>query len=83
MSPRRRISFRTGPAKQRGLPLVKSSVELAHNLGRDVVAEGVETNHQRVVLEELNGRYAQGYLFGRPAPVDEIPRTFNEVPPTS
>jgi diguanylate cyclase (GGDEF)-like protein len=48
--------------------LVASIIELARSLHLDVVAEGVETDQQQCVLQELACSHAQGYLFGRPAP---------------
>lgn len=41
-------------------------VEMAHCLGLTVVAEGVELQEQRDVLEELGCDDMQGFLFSRP-----------------
>lgn len=43
--------------------LVKSIVTLAHSLGLDVIAEGVETSKQMAILRSLGCEYGQGYLF--------------------
>jgi EAL domain-containing protein (putative c-di-GMP-specific phosphodiesterase class I) len=48
--------------------LVSSIVELARTLGLEVVAEGVETESQRRVLQDLGCGLAQGYLFAPPRP---------------
>ncbi|MGL5875401.1 MAG: EAL domain-containing protein, partial [Xenococcaceae cyanobacterium] len=45
---------------------VQTIVTLAHNLGMDVVAEGVEDRLQLEKLKELNCEFAQGYLFSKP-----------------
>jgi diguanylate cyclase (GGDEF)-like protein len=45
---------------------VRTIVTLAHSLGMDVVAEGVETNAQLEQLQQLNCEYVQGYLFSKP-----------------
>lgn len=47
--------------------IVKSSIELAHSLKLDVVAEGVETEVERKALLKLGCDYGQGWLFGKPA----------------
>lgn len=47
-------------------------VALGASLGLDVIAEGVETSAQRDALLALGCKLYQGYLFGRPAPVEEV-----------
>ena len=42
-------------------------VSLAHTLHSEVVAEGVETRQELAVLRDLKVRYAQGFLWGKPA----------------
>ncbi len=52
--------------------IVQTIIGMADNLGIEVIAEGVETEEQRAFLE-LHGCLAiQGYLFGRPLPLDEF-----------
>jgi diguanylate cyclase (GGDEF)-like protein len=48
---------------------VKALVDLVHTLDLKVVAEGVETEQQARLLAEMSCDFAQGYFFGRPAPV--------------
>jgi len=48
--------------------IVEALTGLAHGLGVDLVAEGVETEQQRALLAEVGCQHAQGYLFGRPVP---------------
>ncbi len=51
--------------------IVKTIVMLAKNLNMDVIAEGIETEKQRLQLMALRCQYGQGYLFSRPLnPVD-------------
>ena len=52
--------------------LVASIVSMAHELGLDVVAEGVEEKHQADHLAALGCEYLQGYYFSRPVPHDEV-----------
>jgi diguanylate cyclase (GGDEF)-like protein len=52
--------------------IVRSTIELAHNLGLLVVAEGVETQDTLVQLAELGCDTAQGYHLSRPVPAEEL-----------
>ena len=54
------------------MPIVRTVVALAHNLGVDVVAEGIETPAQLADLRGLDCDRGQGYWFARPLPADEI-----------
>lgn len=53
--------------------IVRSLVELAHELRIDVTAEGVETPEQLDYLRRIRCDEAQGYLIGKPVPMSEIP----------
>jgi diguanylate cyclase (GGDEF)-like protein len=55
--------------------IVRAIVSLAHNLGRRVVAEGIETNQQREFLRRLGCDLGQGHLLGRPRPMRRIRST--------
>lgn len=46
--------------------IVRTIVQLAHNLGMEVIAEGVETRTQLDELRTLGCEYGQGFLFSRP-----------------
>lgn len=48
--------------------LVRTIINMAHNLKMSVVAEGVETNEQYTQLRALGCEYVQGYLFSKPLP---------------
>lgn len=52
--------------------IVRSVVELGHNLGMNVVAEGVETSEALASLRDLGCDITQGFLFSRPLPVDKL-----------
>src|SRR4029450_8096707 len=53
--------------------IVRATVDLAHDLGMKVVAEGVERPEQRSALVELGVGAAQGFRFHRPLPPEEVP----------
>ena len=50
--------------------LVRSIIELGHDLGLDVVAEGVEAAEEAERLRELGCDFAQGYYYSRPVSAD-------------
>jgi EAL domain-containing protein (putative c-di-GMP-specific phosphodiesterase class I) len=52
--------------------VARAIIKLGHSLGLDVVAEGVETQGELEELRRAGCDFAQGYLFGRPAPADEV-----------
>ena len=52
--------------------IVQTIIGMAHNLGMEVIAEGVETENQRAFLEQHGCALCQGYLFGRPVPIESF-----------
>ena len=52
--------------------IVRSTIALAHSLGMQVIAEGIENPVQLRRLRTLGCEYGQGYLFSRPLPPDAI-----------
>lgn len=52
--------------------IVKSTIELAHALNLQVIAEGIETRGQFEMLRSLKCDYAQGYLMSRPIPYERV-----------
>lgn len=55
----------------RSLSIIEAVVNLATELGMKVVAEGVETSDQHEILRKSGCHIAQGYLFGRPVPIEQ------------
>jgi EAL domain-containing protein (putative c-di-GMP-specific phosphodiesterase class I) len=55
-----------------GAAIVAAVANMAHGLGVDVVAEGVETEEQAALVQSLGCGFAQGYLYGRPASAEEL-----------
>jgi diguanylate cyclase (GGDEF)-like protein/PAS domain S-box-containing protein len=52
--------------------IVKTIIQMAHSLGLEVVAEGVESQDQLTFLKNQRCDYAQGHLFGDPVTSDEF-----------
>jgi len=65
-------SFVTAEAGSPEEAIFRASLEMARALGCRTVAEGVETEEQLALVMDLGADYVQGYLVGRPMPVDEF-----------
>jgi EAL domain-containing protein (putative c-di-GMP-specific phosphodiesterase class I) len=61
-----RSFLRDFPVDMHDTAIVNAVIAMAHSLGLRVVAEGVETDQQLQVLQNLNCDAIQGYLFSRP-----------------
>ncbi len=59
--------------------IVSAAIGLAHRLGRETVAEGVETPEQMARLQALGCDAVQGYLLSRPMPASQIPTYLDRV----
>ena len=70
-------SFVSGGRTQseRSAALVRGVIDICHRLGIQVVAEGIEEEEEARILQDWSCDYAQGYHFGRPAPVWATKRT--------
>jgi diguanylate cyclase (GGDEF)-like protein len=64
-------------------PVPRAIVGLAHSLGMDVVAEGIEQKSQLERLLEMGCESGQGFLFSRPVPRTEAERWLQEHPPAA
>jgi len=53
--------------------IVRSTIDLAHDLGRKVVAEGIESQAHWDLLAALGCDIGQGYFLARPMPAEELP----------
>jgi diguanylate cyclase (GGDEF)-like protein/PAS domain S-box-containing protein len=65
-------------SNQKEESIINNIIEMAHSLGLIVVAEGVETEEQLLVLKERKCDYIQGYYFSKPLPADEIEKLFEK-----
>jgi EAL domain-containing protein (putative c-di-GMP-specific phosphodiesterase class I) len=59
--------------------IVRTIITLAHNLGLDVIAEGVETVEQIEQLRELGCEHGQGYYIGRPMTAEAAGALLEEI----
>ena len=53
--------------------IIESTLTLAHSLGKECVAEGVESLQQLLFLTALGCKHFQGYLFSKPVPREDVP----------
>lgn len=68
------------PGNRADLAIVRSVIDLGHNLGMSVIAEGVETQAQRESLRGLGCDRYQGFLFSRPIPAADFLRLLDSPP---
>jgi len=60
--------------------LLRSIITLAHDLGMEVVTEGIETESDAVELAQLGSEFAQGYAFGQPMSAAETRKFLGAAP---
>ena len=65
-----------GRATPQDILIVRSTIELGHNMGLTVVAEGVEDAETWRILKDLGCDIAQGYFISRPLPIAEFEKWF-------
>ncbi len=65
---------KTGAVQASNIVIIEAICAMAHKLKKTIVAEGVETEGQRDFLTRLGCDYAQGYLFARPLPANQMAR---------
>lgn len=67
------------PTNQNDLAITSAVIALGHNLGLEVVAEGVETDEQMQYLADHNCDFIQGYFLSRPLPANKITLQFTKL----
>ncbi|MGF1482111.1 MAG: EAL domain-containing protein [Cyanophyceae cyanobacterium] len=60
--------------------IVKTIVVLGHNLGLEIIAEGIETAAQMQMLRALGCEYGQGYLFAKPLSKEAVAKLIAQEP---
>ena len=68
------------PESKTSQKIISSIVELGQELDIDVIAEYVETEEHRRMLEELGCHWYQGYLFSKPVELGEFIKYLKEHP---
>lgn len=58
--------------------IIKSTINLAHDVGSDVIAEGVETDEQLEFLKDAGCEMIQGYYFYKPLPEEDFAAVINK-----
>jgi diguanylate cyclase (GGDEF)-like protein len=56
-----------------GTTIVRSTIDLGHNMGLRVVAEGIESEAVWYLLADLGCDQGQGYFMSRPMPIEQLP----------
>ena len=56
--------------------IARTIIQLAHNLGMEVIAEGVEKDRQVEILKAANCQKDQGYLFSKPVSIEHINESY-------
>jgi EAL domain-containing protein (putative c-di-GMP-specific phosphodiesterase class I) len=64
----------------RSEPIVRAILDLAHGLGMEAIVEGVETADQESLLRQMGATLAQGYRWGRPLEVADVPGWLRSAP---
>ena len=64
---------------QNDLALCEAIIVMAHKLGIQVIAEGVETGTQNQILKDFDCDFGQGYLYSRPVPARDFEALLFEI----
>ena len=73
-------SFTLGLGEAGNAAIVRSTIELGHNLRLRVVAEGVEDQASADTLSSMGCDMLQGYFIGRPTPAADLPALLDPAP---
>ncbi len=69
--------------RQQNREFVRAIVNFAHSLGMNVVAEGIETVEQQLMLQAFCSEYGQGYLFAHPMKREDVVNWLRSATPNS
>ena len=65
-------------SSEKGIAIIKYTVAMSKQLNMEVIAEGVENEHQVELLKNLGCSYAQGFHFSKPIPTDKLELLLDE-----
>ena len=63
----------------RGRKIISHTISMSHDIGLDIIAEGVETSEQAQFLNDCGCNSAQGYFYSKPIPPEDFDRKLIEV----
>jgi len=66
------------PEDEDDVAITTAIIRMSNSLGKEIIAEGVETESQLEFLKRQGCRYIQGYYFSKPLPVDEFEKFVEE-----
>ena len=64
---------------EKGINILRHTVEMAKSIGLSVIAEGVETEEQCATLLDIGCDHAQGFLFSKPLPLGDFERDWLDL----
>jgi diguanylate cyclase (GGDEF)-like protein/PAS domain S-box-containing protein len=67
------------PASVEDLVIVKGIIDIAHALGKSVTAEGIETEEQATLLQQLGADGLQGWYFSKACTVENLPNVLIQL----
>jgi diguanylate cyclase (GGDEF)-like protein/PAS domain S-box-containing protein len=71
-------SFVSEIDKNSNLGLIRTIISMGHELGLEIIAEGIETKEQLTELRALGSEYGQGYLFAKPQDGEAMERLLDD-----
>lgn len=63
----------------RGRKIISHTISMSHDIGLDIIAEGVETSEQAQFLSECGCNSAQGYFYSKPIPPEDFDKKLIEI----
>lgn len=58
--------------KEKGRFVMNATIQMLHEMGLEMVSEGVETKEMLEGMEQVGVQYIQGYYFSKPIPEDKF-----------